>query len=184
MWQLGAYPPEVVETFDLDRLSPDQRAFVESGMGVTVLTVFPNLSIIRAPGVYNPEGTPPVVFTALRLWQPSAADKTTIWNWPLVWPKAPEDFQKLQYLTGVSGFGPAGLFEQDDTVAWVGPAKIGDSPFARSMNFNYRLGEGVENGAGMRADWNAPGEASATAYDEYNQRNFWSHWVKELSRND
>ncbi len=184
MWKFGAWPDEVVETFDLDRLEPEQREFIESGKGVTVMTIFPNLSIIRAPGVYNPEGTPPVVFTAIRLWQPLAPDKTTIWNWPLVWPKASEEFQKLQYLTGIAGFGPAGLFEQDDTVAWVGPAKLGESPVAQSLKFNYMLGEGVENGAGINPDWTAPGIASTTAYDEYNQRNFWSHWVKKVGGND
>jgi phenylpropionate dioxygenase-like ring-hydroxylating dioxygenase large terminal subunit len=181
-WVYGGWPPDVAATFDLDHLTSDQREFVERGYCATVFTIFPNLSIIHAPGVYDIKSTPPVLMTALRQWQPYAHDKVEIVNWPMEWADAPAEFNRLSYDTAINSFGPAGMFEQDDTVAWEGPADVGTSVFARqTMKLNYRLGQGTLGGFAMVEDWKYPGVATTSPYDEHNQLRFWKHWHKVVS---
>lgn len=182
MWQYGGWPKEVADIFELDRLKPDQREFIENGWCATVFTIFPNLSIIHAPGVYDAQSTPPVLMTALRQWQPYAHDQTEILNWPMEWIDAPADFNRLSYDTAINSFGPAGMFEQDDTVAWEGPADVGTSVFGRqTMKLNYQLGQGTPGGFGLVENWKFPGIATTTSYDEHNQIRFWKHWQKVVS---
>ncbi|MFJ9381820.1 Rieske 2Fe-2S domain-containing protein [Streptomyces sp. NPDC101455] len=181
-WVLGAWPPDVAAIFELDKLTSDQQEFVNNGWCATVFTIFPNLSILHVPGVYDAQSTPPVMMTALRQWQPRSHDKTEIWNWPLEWIDAPAEFNRLSYDAMITSFGPAGLFEQDDTVAWQGPAEVGTSVFARqTMKLNYQLGQGVPGGFGLVEDWKFPGVATTSVYDEHNQLRFWKHWQEKVS---
>jgi nitrite reductase/ring-hydroxylating ferredoxin subunit len=182
-WKYGGWAPEVAEIFDLGKLPPDQRAFVESGTCLTVATIFPNLSIIRVPAVLDPNSTPPILFTAIRQWQPLAPGLTEIWSWPMEWAAAPAEFNRLSYDTGVGSFGPSGVFEQDDTVAWMGPVQAGDSHFGRraGMKLNYQLGEGGKDGFGINHEWQYPGTATTTVYDEFNQRRFYQRWQQEVA---
>ncbi|GHB59107.1 hydrogenase [Streptomyces umbrinus] len=174
------YPPEVASTFDLDRFEADQRAFLEGRFGVTGFTIFPNLSFFRS--VTSTEvGQPPMNFTLLRQWQPRGPAKFDLWNWSLVWNSAPKEYNQAAYNAGINAFGPSGVFEQDDTVAWSGGPSTGRSVFARqSMKFNYQMGlEGMSDYA-LASDWMGPGDASTTYYGDMNQRRWWHRWSEQL----
>jgi phenylpropionate dioxygenase-like ring-hydroxylating dioxygenase large terminal subunit len=174
------HPPEVHSTFDLDRFDPSQRAFLESHHGVTGFTIFPNLSFFRASGSANLEA-PPTVFTLLRQWQPRGPEKFELWNWSLQWNSAPEAFNQAAYKAGVSAFGPSGIFEQDDTVAWSGGPPTGRSVFARhNMKFNYQMGMAEISDYAIRPDWIGPGVASTSPWGEMNQRRWWQQWSNQL----
>jgi len=183
-WGYLGFPPDVVETFDLSRLDDSQRLFLEKGHGVTVFTIFPNLSFIQAPSVFDPTtGQPPVIFTALRQWQPRGPGRIEIWNWPLVWNSAPAEFNDLSYRASLTTFGPSGLLEQDDTVAWTGAPVAGGSVFARQdgMKLNYQLGLDGMSDYSVVDDWIGPGTASSSVFGEAAQRGFWTRWMKEVS---
>lgn len=174
------FPPEVHSTFDLDRFDPSQRAFLEDDHGVVGFTIFPNLSFFRSAGSANTEGSP-TVFTLLRQWQPRGPEKFDLWNWSLQWNSAPEAFNQAAYSAGVSAFGPSGIFEQDDTVAWSGGPPTGRSVFARqTMKFNYQMGMDERNDYAIRTDWMGPGVATTSPYDEMNQRRWWQQWSNQL----
>jgi nitrite reductase/ring-hydroxylating ferredoxin subunit len=179
-WGIMDYPPEVVETFDLSRLDDGQRAFLEGRLGITVFTIFPNLSFIRAPGAADPL-LGPACFTALRQWQPRGPGQMEIWNWPLVWNGAPDAFNQMSYDAGVHGFSSSGIFEQDDTVAWSGGPSTGRSTFARqSMKLNYQLGMDGMSDYELLPDWAFPGVASTSVYGEMNQLRWWQRWREEM----
>lgn len=175
------YPPEVTSTFELDRLDDDQRAFLEGGYTVVGFTIFPNLSFFRAPGSTELDQLP-TVHTCLRQWQPRGPGEFELWNWPLVWNSAPPEFNEASYDASIFNFGPAGVFEQDDTVVWRGGPMVGRSPFARKdMKLNFQLGMDGMSEYETMPDWIGPGEASTTIYGERNQRRWWQRWCEALS---
>ena len=182
-WGVLGFPPEVTQTFDLGRLDDRQRAFLERGHGVTVATIFPNLSLLIAPGAYDPNGAPPAVFVCLRTWMPKGPGKTEIWNWTMLWNSAPAEFNELSYRTAVASFSPSGLLEQGDTVAWSGTPDIGRSVFARrNMKLNYQLGLDGMSVSANEPDWDAPGVAKTSVLDETNQRLWWLRWTEEMAK--
>ena len=174
------FPPQVESLFDLDQFQPDQRKYLEDGYGTLGFTIFPNLSLIRTPSPSS-NGLP-VMYTALRQWQPRGPDKFELWNWPLIWDGAPDDYNQECYDTAIRNFGPSGLFEQDDTVAWSGGPIAGKSPFARrEMKLNYQMGTEGMSDYETRADWVGPGVASTTLYGEFNQIQWWRRWQQEMA---
>jgi nitrite reductase/ring-hydroxylating ferredoxin subunit len=175
------YPPEVVSTFDLTRLTAEQRQFLQSRYMVIGFTIFPNLSLIRA--VASTElGRPPVSFTCLRQWQPRGPEQFELWNWPMVWNSAPPEFNQASYDAGVMGFSPSGVFEQDDTVVWRGGPMVGRSAFARrDMKLNFQMGLDEMSVYEPQPDWMGPGEASTSALGERNQRRWWRRWSEALA---
>lgn len=175
------YPAEVASIFDLTRLEAEQRAFLESRYSVIGFTVFPNLSLIRAVATTE-TGRPPVSFTCLRQWQPRGPEQFELWNWPMVWNAAPEEFNRASYDGSVLGFSPSGVFEQDDTVVWRGGPMVGRSTFARrDLKLNFQLGMDGMSDYGARPEWQAPGEATTSPYGERNQRRWWQRWSQELA---
>jgi nitrite reductase/ring-hydroxylating ferredoxin subunit len=186
-WGIHGLPPEVTELFDLDRLSADQRQFLESEHSITGFTIFPNLSFINVVASLLPleTGLPdalPVSFTLLRQWQPRGPEKFELWNWPLAWNAAPAEFTDKSYNVSVRNFSPSGIFEQDDTVAWAGGPRLGRSPFARQgMKLNLQMGlEGMSDFE-IVGDCPWPGQVSTTPYGEMNQRRWWLRWSKQLT---
>lgn len=172
------YPPEVTQIFQLDRLKPDQRAFLENRFGVDVWTVFPNLSGLRVPMFIDGK---PTVFMCVRLWQPCGPGKFELWNWPLLWNAAPDDFNETAYKACLLSFSPSGLFEQDDSAIWSGATPVGRSVFAQQdMKLNFQLGMDGMSDCEPVPDWNAPGVATTTAYGEENQRHWYQRWHDQL----
>ncbi len=58
------------------------------------------------------------MFTSFRQWQPVAPGKFELWNWQFVWNFQDEESAQRDYVGGQYCFGSAGVYEQDDTVAW------------------------------------------------------------------
>jgi hypothetical protein len=78
--------------------------------------------------------------------------------------------------------GPAGIFEQDDSVVWAGAPRVGRSAFARKqrLNFNYQMGtEGMSEYA-IDPDWKWPGHASTNTIGEAPQRSFYRRWLRDM----
>ena len=180
-WGVG-YPPEVAKIFDLDRLTTDQREFVETGHGVQGFTIFPNLSLISSAIGLLP-GRQPVRYNALRQWQPRGPEHFELWSWPLVWKAAPAEFNEQVYNVNVRNFSSSGIVEQDDTVAWRGGPPAGRSPFARrAMKLNFQMGMDGMSDCETMAEWPWPGQASSSPFCEFNQRQYWQRWRDELAR--
>ncbi|MGW5113175.1 aromatic ring-hydroxylating oxygenase subunit alpha [Nocardia sp. NPDC004123] len=180
-WHRSGFPPEVAETFQTDRLTPDQRLFVENHSATTFL-IFPNLGLIRVPASPHPDA-PPTVFTYLRLLQPAGPDTLENWNWTLGWNSAPDGFNEDAYVAGLSMHGPAGILEQDDPVAWAGAPVAGKSVFARKsgMRLNFQLGIDGMSDYEEDTQWQFPGRATTSALGEAPQRAFYRRWLREIS---
>jgi phenylpropionate dioxygenase-like ring-hydroxylating dioxygenase large terminal subunit len=184
-WQTLDYPPDVASTFELDRLKPEQRAFLEHH-GITVFTIFPNLSFIRVPGTPDPETHPPVVYTSLRQWQPKGPGMTELCSWLLQWKSAPAAFNDVSYRAGMGTFGSSGIFEQDDTVVWAGPPHVAHSPFAarEGMAYNYQQGLDGMSDYEYVDDFPGPGRVSTTIFGDVPQRAFFARWLREIATAD
>ncbi len=181
-WDRGGFPPEVSETFRLDRLSPLQHDFVES-YAVTHFLIFPNLAFLRVPAVTAP-GEKPHVFTLVRQWQPVGSDQVVTWNWMLGWNSAPAEFNDAGYIGGLSQHGPSGILEQDDGLAWSGAPEVGRSVFARKseVRFNYQLGLNDSQSYADDEQYPFPGTATTGILGEAPQRSMYRRWLKEMSR--
>lgn len=179
-WGILGYPPVVTKTFDLDELSESQLEFLNT-YAVTTFTIFPNLSFIRVPGRPDQE-SPPTLHTELRQWQPRGPDQIEVWNWCMVWPGAPDWFNQQSYRAGITSFGPAGIYEQDDTAVWSGASSVGGSVFGgrHGATFNYELGAQGMSDYTERSDWLGPGTVSNSAFGEQAQRAFYAHWLNAL----
>ncbi len=179
-WGMLGYPPMVTKNFDLHGLSESQLEFLDTYV-VTTFTIFPNVSFIRVPGRTDNQSAP-VMHTELRQWQPRGPDKIEVWNWSLIWPGAPDWFNEQSYRAGITSFGPAGIYEQDDTAVWGGASRVGGSVFggSRGMTFNYELGMEGMSDYEERNDWMGPGKVSRSVFGERPQRAFYAHWLRAL----
>jgi len=183
-WHRSGFPQEVADTFQLDRLTEDQRQWVASHSASTFL-IFPNFGLVRVPASPHPDA-PPTVFTYLRQWQPSGPDTIVNWNWTLGWNSASAEFNEQAYVAALSMHGPAGILEQDDTVVWGGAPVAGSSVFARKsgMRFNFQLGLDDMSDYAEDPDWKFPGRATTSALGEAPQRAFYRRWLREVSTPD
>ncbi len=183
-WHKSGFPPDVAATFQLERLTPEQRAFVENHAAST-LVIFPNFGLVRVPAAPHPEAAP-TVFTHLRQWQPAGPDTIVNWNWTLGWNSASEEFNEQAYVAGLTMHGPAGILEQDDTVVWAGAPVAGRSVFAtkRDLKFNYQLGLDGMSDYDEDPNWNFPGHATTSALGEAPQRAFYRRWLREITTPD
>jgi hypothetical protein len=122
------------------------------------------------------------MFTSLRQFQPHGPDRLELWTWSIVWAAAPTEFNEASHDIAVRSFGAAGVFEQDDTVAWSGGPGAGRSPFARrNMKLNFQMGLDGMSECGEMVDWPGPGQATTNPFNERNQRRFWQHWCEVLA---
>jgi len=172
-----AYPPSVKDHLDLSGLDASQ-SYVVNHASPTVGTIFPNLSFVRLLSPTLP-GEPFTVFTSYRQWQPVSPSKVELWSWQFVWNFQSEEDAVRDYLTGQFAFGSAGIFEQDDTVAWEGATRAGASPWARKagMNFHFQQGRKSEIDQSPDPNWAGPGILRNTGYGEHVQMNFYRHWL-------
>ncbi len=178
-WTTWGYPPMVAKSFDTSALSEAQRRFLDEFV-ITTFTVYPNLSFIRVPGIPEP-GLAPVVYTCLRQWQPVAPDEIEVWNFPLSWQAAPDWFNESAFKAGLAAFGPAGMFEQDDTCVWNGAPRLGASAFARARgrHLHYRMGADGKHYA-RRSDFVGPGVVTTSCLGDAPQRSFYRRWLSDL----
>jgi phenylpropionate dioxygenase-like ring-hydroxylating dioxygenase large terminal subunit len=175
-----AYPPRVKDHFDLAGLDETQMRVIRDE-SPTVGTIFPNLSFIR---VFSPDlpGGPLLAFTSFRQWQPIGPGEIELWSWQFVWTFQSDEDALTDYVTGQFQFGSAGIFEQDDTVAWEGIARAGASPWARKagMSFHFQQGNDSPIDQSPDPDWKGPGVHRLTGYGEHNQLNFYRHWLRVM----
>ncbi|MFE7327359.1 Rieske 2Fe-2S domain-containing protein [Streptomyces sp. NPDC057565] len=176
---LWGYPDEYKAQFDLSGLDETQR-FVVDHEPPTVGTIFPNLSFIR---IFSPlPDGPPAVMTSFRQWQPVAPGKLELWNWQFVWNFQDEESALRDYVGGQYCFGSAGLYEQDDTVAWEGVQRAAASPWMRKegLKFNYQQGHHSPVDDAPDPGWRGPGIHRNTGYGEHVQFNFLRQWLRTM----
>ncbi|WP_068160237.1 aromatic ring-hydroxylating oxygenase subunit alpha [Rhodococcus phenolicus] len=167
------------EHFDLSGFDDTQK-FVAEHQPPTVGTIFPNLSFIR---IFSPlPDGPPGVFTSFRQWQPVAPGKFELWNWQFVWNFQDEESAQRDYVGGQYCFGSAGVYEQDDTVAWEGVQRAAASPWMRKegMKFNYQQGNNSPVDQAPDPEWTGPGIHRNTGYGEHVQFNFLRQWLRTM----
>lgn len=181
---LWGYPPEITEQFDLSGLDEAGR-FVVDHEPPTVGTIFPNLSFIRFLTPATPGG-PVSVVTSFRQWQPIGPGEMELWSWQFVWNFESEESAQQAYVTGQFVFGSAGIFEQDDTVAWEGVPRAAASPWMRKeqMNFHFQMGRKSPVDQSPDPDWTGPGIHRNTGYGEHTQLNFYRHWLRVMKGGD
>lgn len=179
-WLFGGYPENYIQQFDLSQLDPTQLQMMRD-KPPTVGTVFPNLSFVRA-AVFLQMDKPPAVMTSLRQWQPISPDEIELWSWQLVWNFESEAEVKHTYDLAQFSFGSAGIFEQDDTAAWEGIAKVGASPWWRreGLNFHMQQKAGKNVNHSPDPDWKGPGIHRMTAFGEHPQLAFYRQWLKVM----
>jgi phenylpropionate dioxygenase-like ring-hydroxylating dioxygenase large terminal subunit len=175
------HPPEVVETFDHDVLDDDQYEVARKS-GVTLGTIFPNLSFIFLGGRDDPEKEPVGTF-CLRQWQPRGPGKMEAFNWILAPEDAPESYKERVYEVGMATFSLSGNFEADDIGIWDGIDDAAGSVFAEQAGATtiFTMGSGEHAAATVDEDWAGPG----TGYTEggltdENQLDFYRTWYETM----
>lgn len=177
---LWYYDPEIRSQFDLSRIDPLLQEVVKKNPPI-VGTVFPNLSFLRFFGSPSPE-EPPAVYTMWRLWQPVGPGEMELWSWHTKWQFMHDRQADACYRAGIFGFGPGGIFEQDDTIVWSGAPEAARSVWARKEQVSFNLQMGM-NGRGQQKrdpSWSGPGEIFRPGPGEPSQRAYYRHWVKQM----
>ncbi|MBP1154920.1 MULTISPECIES: Rieske 2Fe-2S domain-containing protein [unclassified Paenibacillus] len=177
------FPDEVVSRLKPDRCS---KAHYEVAMKSrnTMGTIFPNFSFIRVPVTPDPKRVPPVTFTRLWMWRPLTSDTIEEWSWVLVAKGASKDYNEQSYRAGIAAFGPAGIFEQDDTIPWKGIVEVAGSEFFGRTNtlLNYQMGlEGFGNVQKV-TDWPGPGEVYYPRYEERVALSLHQRWLEYMAQ--
>jgi phenylpropionate dioxygenase-like ring-hydroxylating dioxygenase large terminal subunit len=145
----------------------ETRAEVERRLGSrlglinpTVGTVFPNFSMLRATA------------RTFRVWHPRGPDTTEVWSWAYVDRSAPPAVKEAVRLAAVRGFGPAGVFEQDDMDNWQECTRTCRGVVSRRHAMNAQMGLGHE-----RFDEDLQAWASDFRISENNLRHFYRRWA-------
>ncbi|WP_209309511.1 aromatic ring-hydroxylating oxygenase subunit alpha [Haloarcula amylovorans] len=179
------HPPEIVETFNEDSLT-DEQYEVARQSGVSLGTIFPNLSFIHLGGSNDPD-KPPVGLLSLRQWQPVEPGKMEAWSWTLAPKDAPEEYKARVHEVGTGTFSPSGNFEVDDVGIWNGIPDSAESVFAEKVDATTVFSMGSGDGAVAEIDegWPGPG----TAYIEggktdVNQRDYYRQWHETMSKEE
>ncbi|MEJ0024912.1 MAG: aromatic ring-hydroxylating dioxygenase subunit alpha [Rhizomicrobium sp.] len=127
------------------------------------MTVFPSLSFLA--------GT-----NAVRVWHPRGPNEIEIWAFTLVDAAAPDNVKEQVRLSGQRGFGPSGIFEQDDGENWVEVQRVLQGHQARKTRFNVQMGLGK----GGIDDARFPGRLGYV-YSENAARGFYAHWLRMMT---
>lgn len=175
------HPEEVVETFHPDRLSEEQYE-VAYHSGVSLGSIFPNLSFIHLGGTNDPKKDTVGTF-CLRQWQPIAPGKMEVWNWIMAPADAPESYKRRVYEAGMGTFSLSGNFEADDIGIWRGIDDAAESVFARKNDVSTVLSMGMgENAAAKEVhDWPGPGTIHEPGdVTDANQLEFYKTWLKTM----
>jgi PAH dioxygenase large subunit len=140
--------------------------------------IMPNLAFMDL--AFSPEpGTPSIGYFSLRLWNPVSVDRTEIWSWCLIEKDTPPDFKDSAYKAYLRGFGPSGVFEQDDMIVWSGPTRTAKGPISRELLQNISMG--MKN---SQHDPTFPGPGTVSVnksrFLEANARAFYRAWLQNL----
>lgn len=179
---LWGYPEEIHQHFDLSALDETQLEVI-THVPPTVGTIFPNLSFIRFAASKGPlaEGFPMSVVTSVRQWQPVGPDEMELWSWQMVWDFMSPEEVELSTDIGQYAFGSAGIFEQDDTMAWEGVPKMAAAPWASKAAPLLHFDQGNNGGASEPIPFDAPGTRTPTAMNERRQLAFYRKWLDVMN---
>lgn len=175
-------PKEVVEKFDKGKLSAEQYEIAmrsRNSMG----NIFPNFSFIKVPITPDPKRIPPATFTRVWYWRPLGPDKIEEWTWILVPKNTSQEFKENSYRAGMTAFGPAGIFEQDDTTPWKGIVRsAGSVNFGQTgVHLNYQMGLEGMGIAKKVTDWPGPGNVYYPRYEERVALSLYRQWLHYMS---
>lgn len=165
------FDPDMVTLYE-KTLTPGQLA-LKAKMFNKVMTVFPNLSWVHFPISFGPD-QPPVNFFNVRVWQPTAPDRTEIWNWFFADREASDAYKEASLKAGIRTFTAAGTFDQDDAEAWaaIDAGSRGTIGRARMSSFQMVLASHDER----MADFPGPGEAYRSTYSEMSEFGLLLRW--------
>jgi hypothetical protein len=169
---------------ELERRLTEKQLGLLRPMQILVGTVFPNLSFLNTASHTSQESGDgeghQVSFLTVRLWQPKGPHKMEVSSWLLVDRNSPDWWKDASRQCYLRSFGVAGWFEQDDMENWGETTRALQSPTARKLWMQYKLGMDVT----PATDW--PGEGKAyvqrPTFLDLNERNFYSRWEKLISR--
>lgn len=141
--------------------------------------LMPNLAFMDL--AFSPEpGTASTGYLSLRLWNPVSVDQTEIWSWCLIEQDAPAEFKDSAYKAYLRGFGPSGVFEQDDMIVWSGPTRTSKGPVSGKLFQNISMG--IKN---SEHDPTFPGPGKVfvnkSRFLEANLRSFYQAWLRSLA---
>lgn len=167
------YPPEIVEAMRED-LSPEQFEIFKE-VRVSVGLVFPNLSMLSQPLTRIPN-QPGTRSRTIRLFTPLRNGQIEVWTWCLV-PKAASTAYREEVHEGhIMAFGPAGIFEQDDSENFIHVTRLAGSHLAEDMEFPISMGLDSD----VVRDFPGPGVCVTPYINDTNFRNFWATYLSYL----
>lgn len=146
---------------------------------VFVGVLFPNLGILIQPFSRIP-GDLGVRFATLRVFRPVSPTRTEFWSWCLLPKDAPQEYKEEAYRSYALAFGPAGLFEQDDTENWTNVTEQMAGTVARELYFPYDMGIEEERDE----NWPGPGVAINPYMTDANMRNVWRSYADIMLAED
>jgi PAH dioxygenase large subunit len=138
--------------------------------------LFPNLSFVHSFGIGDPDD-PPAGFVNVRLWQPTAPDRSEIWSWFMVEREASPSLKEASRRAYVRTHGVSGTFDQDDLEVWTNITATARGVISRESSFNYVIGIGQE----PDGSWPGPGDVYEADYSEANQRAFYRAWLEKMT---
>ena len=161
-----AEPPEA----ELHAYENEIRPEVERRLGERIRlvnpivgTVFPNFSMLRSTS------------HTFRVWHPRGPDKIEVWSWVFVDRAAPPEVKEKLRLTGLRGFGPSGVFEQDDMDNWQECTQTCRGAVSRRYALNMQMGMGHEGFDEQLGGW-----SSEFKFSESNHRRFYRRWAQVM----
>ena len=93
--------------------------------------------------------------------------------------KAPKSYKETAYKAYLRGFGPSGVFEQDDMIVWSGPTRTAKGPVGRTLLQNISMGM-----TNTEIDKSFPGPGKVfvnkSRFLESNLRSFYRNWLQNL----
>lgn len=139
-----------------DRLGPVQARIKGLTFGV-----YPNFSLLWHNSV-------------IRVSHPRAPGEVEYWSWWVVPKDAPAAVKRELQSLYIGSFGPAGLFEQDDSEAWAQQYLGSAIDYMDDKPYFYGLGAGEEAPHPL-----LPGMAG-NSYNEHYARGFYQRWHRDL----
>ena len=167
--------PELVALYE-QVLDPHQQYYL-SKMISGVQTQFPNMSWVQAP-ISLGDNQPPVMFLALRVWNPRGPELTEIYDWFLVEKEAPQEYKDAVLKAGLRTFSLGGTFDQDDAEAWAGISRgiHGEIGRSRPMNFQATLAFRDKE----VKDFPGPGRVYQSIYAEMTEFDVLREWKRRM----
>lgn len=138
------------------RLSPRHARIRGLALGI-----YPNLSLLWGNAT-------------LRVSHPRGPGKVEYWSWRVVPAEAPDDIKEMLCNKYNFPFGPGGLLEQEDSIAWSQQFTGSSIEYLHDTPYYYGLGMGEE---GPHPE--LPGTIGK-CYNEHFARQFYLRWYQEM----